>query len=454
MKKGIVYLLFVLALAISLFSAFAIMTGAATTTPELDIAYCNLSFRDSVCIKYAVDSNVSNAKVLIWTAPQTEYTIGSQNEEITEYYTEEISGTSYMIFDYTSLVAKQMTDVIYARAYVEVSGVDYYSEVNKYSILQYAYNKLGKTATESTDENLKVMLADMLEYGASAQKYFTYNIDRLTTDSFYQVKLTDGVLSDGSTHGLYLEGDKVTMMASTTNEEGTAFSHWADSQGSVISTNATYELTVGNTNEIYTPVYGTASEVFTVTFKDYDGTVLKTEPVNSGEAATAPTDPYREGYTFTGWDQSFSNVISDMVVVAQYQKITAPTFEIAKVSAIAGSTGVEVAVTALNNPGVAGMTLSVEYDDDVLTLTKVSNSDVLSGLTFQKPKTYKNGCNLVWYGSEPDEIIDGEAFVMKFDISSTIASGEYPIKLIYSNGTDVNLDPVVFGVVNGSIIIP
>jgi hypothetical protein len=143
-----------------------------------------------------------------------------------------------------------------------------------------------------------------------------------------------------------------------------------------------------------------------------------------------------------------------MVVVAQYQKITAPTFEVANVTSSAGSTGIEIAVTALNNPGVAGMTLSVEYDDTVLTLTKVLNSDALSGLTFQKPKTYKNGSNLVWYGSEPDEITDGEAFVMKFDVSSSITSGVYPIKLIYSNGTDVNLDPVVFEVVNGSIIIP
>ncbi len=193
---------------------------------------------------------------------------------------------------------------------------------------------------------------------------------------------------------------------------------------------------------------------YTVIFKDHDDTVLKTETVESGCAATAPADPTRDGYIFTGWNQPFNNVISNMVVVAQYQKITAPTFEVANITTAAGSVGVEVAVNALNNPGVAGMTLSVEYDDTVLTLTKVSNSDALSGLTFQKPKTYKNGCNLVWYGSEPDEIIDGEAFVMKFDISSTITSGTYPIKLVFSNGTDVNLEPVVFEVVNGSIIIP
>ena len=193
---------------------------------------------------------------------------------------------------------------------------------------------------------------------------------------------------------------------------------------------------------------------FTVTFKDHDGTVLKTEEVESGKSATAPVNPTRAGYTFTGWNQPFTSVISDMVVVAQYQKIVGPTFEVANVTSSAGSTSVEVVVTALNNPGVAGMTLSVEYDDTVLTLSKVNNLDALSGLTFQKPKTYKNGCNLVWYGSEPDDVIDGEAFVMKFDISSSITSGTYPIKLIYTNGTDVDLEPVVFEVVDGSIIIP
>ena len=62
----------------------------------------------------------------------------------------------------------------------------------------------------------------------------------------------------------------------------------------------------------------------TVTFKDWNGTVLKTEVVNNGGSATAPENPVREGYTFTGWSCSFTNVTSNLVVIAQYTQNTTP----------------------------------------------------------------------------------------------------------------------------------
>ncbi len=77
------------------------------------------------------------------------------------------------------------------------------------------------------------------------------------------------------------------------------------------------ETTLGTYYYTTSPVEVTPNE-YTVTFKDWDGTVLKTETVVEGNAATAPANPTRTGYTFTGWDVDFSNVTSDLIVTAQY----------------------------------------------------------------------------------------------------------------------------------------
>ena len=75
-------------------------------------------------------------------------------------------------------------------------------------------------------------------------------------------------------------------------------------------TNITADLVVTAQYEINT---------YTVTFKDWDGTVLKTQEVQYGGDAEAPADPTRTGYTFTGWDKAFTNVTADLVVTAQYE---------------------------------------------------------------------------------------------------------------------------------------
>ncbi|MCQ2959843.1 MAG: glycosyl hydrolase family 8 [Bacteroidales bacterium] len=61
-----------------------------------------------------------------------------------------------------------------------------------------------------------------------------------------------------------------------------------------------------------------SAATYTVTFEDYDGTELKSEEVAAGDAATAPTEPTRTGYTFKEWDTDFSNVTKDLTVTAVY----------------------------------------------------------------------------------------------------------------------------------------
>ena len=70
---------------------------------------------------------------------------------------------------------------------------------------------------------------------------------------------------------------------------------------------------------VVNPIYLDDESKFTVTFVDFDGTVLSTQQVEYGSAATAPQDPTRTGYIFTGWDKDFANITSDTTVVAQYK---------------------------------------------------------------------------------------------------------------------------------------
>ncbi len=69
---------------------------------------------------------------------------------------------------------------------------------------------------------------------------------------------------------------------------------------------------------------------FTVSFKNYDDTLLYETYVESGKTATymGPTPVRPEtneySYTFSGWDHSLENVITDLICVAQYTEIQKP----------------------------------------------------------------------------------------------------------------------------------
>lgn len=69
-------------------------------------------------------------------------------------------------------------------------------------------------------------------------------------------------------------------------------------------------------------VYVLRSDIttYTVTFVDWDDIVLRTETVAHGGSATAPANPSRAGYTFTGWSPDFSYVTSALTVTAQYRR--------------------------------------------------------------------------------------------------------------------------------------
>ena len=104
-----------------------------------------------------------------------------------------------------------------------------------------------------------------------------------------------------------LHGEAAELPASPARE-GYTFVGWSGDVSAV-----TGDMTV-------TALY--AVKTCTVFFTDWDGTVLKTQEVNYGEAAEAPQAPSREGYTFTGWSGDYTNVTESRILMAQYERLS------------------------------------------------------------------------------------------------------------------------------------
>ena len=59
---------------------------------------------------------------------------------------------------------------------------------------------------------------------------------------------------------------------------------------------------------------------YIVSFKDWDGSLLKEEKIEKGESATPPLNINRNGYIFIGWSEDYTNIEKDIIVVAQYKE--------------------------------------------------------------------------------------------------------------------------------------
>ena len=148
-------------MVLSLLCAFSFGAAAVFAAPAeektLDVKYATLKFEDNVYILYAVESeNIADTtaiKLLVWESVPAEYTLENAPDYTLNYYNvQNIEGTDYPVFCFNQLSAKQMTDEVYVCAYYDDGGAPVYSAPLKYSILQYAVNKLYDV--ESPPKNL------------------------------------------------------------------------------------------------------------------------------------------------------------------------------------------------------------------------------------------------------------------------------------------------------------
>jgi hypothetical protein len=105
---------------------------------------------------------------------------------------------------------------------------------------------------------------------------------------------------------------------------------------------------------------------YTVKFIDWDGTVLKQQTVQEGTAATPPSNPVREGYTFTGWlPTTYTDVLEDQDIYAQYIKNVQPTTE--PFTFVNGDG--DIAIRDIPDVGTGSATVLVTFDKPLSDVT-------------------------------------------------------------------------------------
>lgn len=108
--------------------------------------------------------------------------------------------------------------------------------------------------------------------------------------------------------------------------------------------------------------------------------------------------------------------------------------------------GKEVVVTlsVKNNPGIAGLAISLKYDENVLTLKETKNGGLFSGFTAAK--------NFAWDESN-DVVEDGILATYTFTVAEDAQAGDYSIEVLIRSCTNENLDDVELLTTNGRISI-
>jgi hypothetical protein len=114
-------------------------------------------------------------------------------------------------------------------------------------------------------------------------------------------------------HGTFLEkvvsgllfGDATPAAPTVMGEVGWVFVGWFPEVSATVEGDAIY-------------VAQWVQQMFEVRFVDYDGRLISSQMVVYGGSATAPANPSRAGYTFTGWSPTFNYITSDLTVTAQY----------------------------------------------------------------------------------------------------------------------------------------
>lgn len=294
----------VIILTVILF-ALALPSGATVGNgASVDIISYNLSYYDRVNIAYAVDVNgaeASEVEMLFWYEKPSSPTDTPDYKDTTYSVAYRDNGEVRFpcVFFSDGIAPKESARIVYAAAHIKNTNI--YSAVERYSALEYIYERQNTPGISELQANL---YSSFLSYARDIQLLLNHNPDALPQDYVY-LTFDGGFDAEGYSRGIYKTGSTLTVTAAS--YDGGSIS-WVNGNGETIGSGSEIEIVVGNSHDTIRAV----SDVTVSTVGgeiDIEGGVAT---VGAKATLTAPVSRKIGDNTeyFSGWYTSGGTLVS------------------------------------------------------------------------------------------------------------------------------------------------
>ena len=130
-----------------------------------------------------------------------------------------------------------------------------------------------------------------------------------------------------------------------------------------------------------------------------------------------------------------------------------PLFVVEKVECDKNAKNVPVKIMVMNNPGIASIGITVDFDKNTMKLVNYEINQGIGGYSVEynsNVSSYK----IIWLDWEKDIKGNFVFATLYFDILSD-EKGEYPVSIMYDSDDVYNIEEtnLEFGIINGSITV-
>ncbi len=160
----------------------------------------------------------------------------------------------------------------------------------------------------------------------------------------------------------------------------------------------------------------------------------------------------KEATTIEEGVKTFTCTACNIIKTESIEKIPSPIITVENVSAYSGEE-ITVPVKIEKNVGLLGLEISIDYDNEVLTMIEAKQGTGLGSMSLTKPPSMtENTLYFLWDKTDAD-YSNGEILLLKFKVADTAPTGDYPIEVKLVSACDQDVNSVAIECVSGDVLV-